>query len=533
MNRHQQFSLAIASLTVGLWLSGCQSAWQGIRSDWHQRVLRSQFDDRFTEISCTTFEVPARISKAICGYVTVPELHAQPNGDTLALATVLLPSIGASPAADPLVLAGDLGQSTISTMVPWFIEENPAAQLRNQHDILLIEQRGTQYSKPYLDCPELVPVKTELLKTGQLADPQSRQQLEAPAYQACKDRLETNGVNFDAYNTLESATDVVSVLNSLGFQRVNFYGSSYGSLLAQVLMRQSPNRLRSVILDGTEPASLNSRQYATQASSYSLRQIFTNCLANPQCNQSYPNLESVFLQLVERLNESPQTITVNMGNTPGEFQVPLDGSMFSILVQNQLEGSNFAETLPQNLHGSLRENNYGWLTDAIATEVRSPEAEAMQASVICAQRNAPTEQNPIVQSFFQAPFSQLEAPTRANNLAYCDIYSVATLPDSAYAPVDSMIPTLIMNGQYDNVTPLAFGVLVANNLPNAYIYNYPRVGHGALTVSFSSGQTCPGSMVTAFLENPDQPPNEACIQDMMTTVESPPQRVEIASQPTK
>lgn len=532
MTRLPVRSLAIASVCTALLASGCQDLGASWRLGWHQRVLTSRFDNRFTSVQCSTFNLPAGLPNPICGYVTVPEVHAQPTQDTLAVGVVLLPKTQPGSENTPLVLqAGTPGQSSLDELTPWFVSESPAANLRERHDIVLVEPRGTRHSKPFLDCPELLPVRTELLKTGTLANPQTRQTLETPAYAACYERLTQDGVNFDAYNTTENAADLVSVLNSLGFQQFNLYGAAYGARLGQVLMQTVPNRLRAVILDGPEPAFLDNRPYAVEAGSYSLQQIFGNCAADEACSQAYPNLEAVYFQLVDRLNASPQTLAVELENQSGRMSVALDSALFNLLIQGQMQSARFVATLPQNLYQALQDDSYTWLNPAIAHQISSLEAEAVAASVACSQRNSPTVQSPIIQTFFGPAFPQLQASIAAENLQYCDVFDVALLPESAYEPVANGIPTLVMTGQYDHIAPLAFGILVANSLPQAYIYNYPKLGRGTLSVSVSSGQICPVSMMSEFLVDPSQPPSEACIQDMMTTVESNPPPTEVVVNP--
>lgn len=110
-------------------------------------------DDRgavstFAEASCP-MELPESVRKGediVCGYVTVPEEHAQPEGETLRLAVAVVKSTSKDPASDPLVMeAGGPGVSTLAllpSMLPGL------ADLRAQRDIVLVEQRGTLYSKP-------------------------------------------------------------------------------------------------------------------------------------------------------------------------------------------------------------------------------------------------------------------------------------------------------------------------------------------------------------------------------------------------
>jgi hypothetical protein len=75
--------------------------------------------------------------------------------------------------------------------------------------------------------------------------------------------------------------------------------------------------------------------------------------------------------------------------------------------------------------------------------------------------------------------------------------------------VDSDIPTLVMSGEFDPVTPPSFGEAVAKHLNHAYAYSFPGVGHGTI-----DGGDCPVSMMLVFLENPTQAPDDNCITEM-------------------
>ncbi|MBN8564565.1 MULTISPECIES: alpha/beta fold hydrolase [Leptolyngbya] len=60
--------------------------------------------------------------------------------------------------------------------------------------------------------------------------------------------------------------------------------------------------------------------------------------------------------------------------------------------------------------------------------------------------------------------------------------SVAAQSDCGYVTENPEIPTLVLNGAYDPVTPQPYGEAVAKNLKTAYVYDFPGVGHGALVV---------------------------------------------------
>jgi len=64
------------------------------------------------------------------------------------------------------------------------------------------------------------------------------------------------GVNLSAYNTQESAADIEDLRIALGYQQLNLYGVSYGSLLVLDTMRFFPQSVRSAVIDGVVPPQL-------------------------------------------------------------------------------------------------------------------------------------------------------------------------------------------------------------------------------------------------------------------------------------
>jgi hypothetical protein len=95
----------------------CVAASSGAVS--HAATDRARFGAAWTRVDCTTFDVPAAIAaQSDCGYVTVPEQHAQPRGRTIELGVIRIRSSGHAPAADPLVVEqGGPGDSTIGDIV--------------------------------------------------------------------------------------------------------------------------------------------------------------------------------------------------------------------------------------------------------------------------------------------------------------------------------------------------------------------------------------------------------------------------------
>lgn len=95
------------------------------------------------------------------------------------------------------------------------------------------------------------------------------------------------------------------------------------------------------------------------------------------------------------------------------------------------------------------------------------------------------------------------------SFALCDAWDSGQAGPSENEPITSDIPTLVMGGQYDPVTPPDWGRRAAETLPNSFFFEYPGVGHGA-----SPGTGCASDMMTAFLIEPTTVPDDACIGEM-------------------
>jgi hypothetical protein len=77
-------------------------------------------------------------------------------------------------------------------------------------------------------------------------------------------------------------------------------------------------------------------------------------------------------------------------------------------------------------------------------------------------------------------------------------------------PVKSDIPTLILAGEYDPITPPDYGRQVSADLANSHFLELPGVGHGVSV----SGE-CGNDLVLSFLDDPGSVPASAtCVSEM-------------------
>ncbi|MFG3817869.1 alpha/beta hydrolase [Limnothrix redekei] len=469
-------------------------------------------------------EALARLGDRLrCGFVTVPERHADPTGSTIRLAVAQIRSDRPQAQPDPLVMAqGGPGGSTLMLLEPWW-EAIAATPGLSDRDLVLIEQRGTQFSQPYLFCQEIYEVDRQIApQLPQLSEEVINQKTLA-AYGACRDRLLGQGIDLGAYNSWENADDIPLVMSALGYGRFNFYGVSYGTMLGQHLMKRHPDRLRSVILDAVVPLNTNYITESLRSHDRALRQLFEQCQRSPVCQREYPRLQETFQAVVAQLERQPITTEgfdaiayvdaqLQAGRSGrvladnGEQfwrTVAIDGDGLVNLVISALYDSSLIPQLPEWLR-EMRSGDWSSLTE-LASDWFSPLADGMQQSVLCAEEAGFT---PLKTADLGSILPELRSLSTDPQefLDSCRLWPVPTLGPEANRPVSTNIPTLLLSGNLDPVTPPPFGNQVAASLSRAYHYTFPGLGHGAFASS-----DCANRLVRDFLRNPNQAPDGRCV----------------------
>ena len=488
---------------------------------------------RFTPTACPPLlisEAIAAVGKQLrCGFVAVPERHGNPTGPMIRLAVAIIqrdPAQRDRPAAapEPLVMAqGGPGGSTLMLLEPWWqaIQATPGLHDR---DVVLIEQRGTQFSQPYLFCQEVYEVDRQIALQLPTLTEESINRRTLNAYGRCRDRLLSQGVDLSAYNSWENADDVPMVMSALGYGRFNFYGVSYGTMLGQHLMKRHPDRLRSVILDAVVPLETNYITESLGSHDRSLRQLFEQCRRSPVCQREYPDLQGTFQAVVAQLERQPivtegfdaiayvnaQIQSKQRPNQPiaGQFWRPvaIDGDGLVNLVISALYDSSLIPELPEWFR-EMRSGDWSALNE-LAADWFSPIADGMQQSVLCAEE-ANVEEQPPRNLLNILPELRSLAADPQEFLDSCRIWQVPKLDAEANRPTTAPVPTLLLSGNLDPVTPPPFGNQVAAHLPRAYHYVFPGLGHGAFASS-----DCANRVVRDFLDNPTQAPDSRCVQQV-------------------
>ena len=213
-----------------------------------------------------------------CGTVAVPENWANPGERTLTISYAVLKALSDHPEPDPVVyLEGGPGGSALGGIAMF---ADVFAVQRQTRDIVLFDQRGTQFSSPLVcsaftiddaiesfttpaaveDEPESTPEQwpMDLSPSSDAEGMMAAARVQVGDRTArCVRELLGKGIDLRQYNSIANANDTVALVNALGYETYNLYGISYGTRLALVLMRDHPEGIRSVVLDSTFPPEIH------------------------------------------------------------------------------------------------------------------------------------------------------------------------------------------------------------------------------------------------------------------------------------
>jgi pimeloyl-ACP methyl ester carboxylesterase len=403
---------------------------------------------KFKPVECQ-FKVPLTLNIE-CGYLPVPEDRLREDSPVIQVSFAIVHSENPNPAPDPIViLHGGPGGYTLDMLNDWlYIFDYPNLT----RDLIILDQRGIGYSTPSLNCPEAQDQWFDDW-TQDLRWEEADQYYDL-ALQACYDRLLSEGINLSAYTSSANAADVEDLRLALGFSKWNLYGSSYGTRLALTIMRDHPAGLRSVILDSVFPPQADLYSRASVDMQRSLELVFSSCASDPTCRQAYPDLEAAFYRLVTQLDAQPLAFKLYRSSIHKFYNMFLNGDRFIWGVDQMLSMTDQIPRLPSQIY-SLMQGEAGEFNKVMTVSISFEDSwsEGMYYSIQCNEeepfsslemrKNMDLNVNPrLVKAFNQVQIYR-----------NCSDWETTPAPSLESEAVTSDIPTLIISGEFDPITP--------------------------------------------------------------------------------
>jgi pimeloyl-ACP methyl ester carboxylesterase len=445
---------------------------------------------------------PAQALGAMCGKLPVPLDRRNPQGQKIGIYFELYLHTNSGPAESAILLnPGGPGAATAANRLFVFALFGQNADV---HDFLLIDDRGRGFSQA-IDCPELQH------GTASFKDAETD----------CAAQL---GPGDSWYGTGDIAMDTDAVRAALGYEKVDYWGSSYAGEDVSAYATRFGQHLRSIVLDapmGTpalRPFLLDGDNARATA-----REVRLACQRSPTCSADHSDPDSEFAQLVQSIRSRPvQGWAYNASGVPVHVQLDEGGLLY--LSSFPTSSSPFGYFISPGeilaAGASLSQGDPGpllrlgaevtpWITDYGDPAGYS---QGDYVAAMCVDFHEPWEWSDTIpereEEFasavaelspdFFSPFSHAAGANLGVSLEEQCLWWQKPTPSSPVAPPHAAypnVPTLVMTGDMDTLVASEEVAQVAALFPGSTFVRVAEAGH--LTAFWTQ---CAATLQSQFLE---------------------------------
>lgn len=429
-----------------------------------------------TDAAPTPCRVKGLKHEVLCGSVTRALDPAQAAGPTIAVHYVVVPAAARHKLADPVFFfAGGPGQSAIALAG----SVRPLLQrLNNRRDLVFIDQRGTGRSAPLAcDSEDGLPLVQRL---------DAERGIERIAACLATLRALPHG-DLRQYTTSIAMADADAVRAALGAPQLNLVGGSYGTRAALDYLRQFPQRVRRMVIDGVAPPDMKLPLSMGRDVQAALEHLFTDCEREPACRARHPQLRKQWQGLLAAPPRAARVVDPVNGR-------PADVTITAELLATAVRGPLYAPGLAAALPFAIDEAAGGryaplvGLAGGLGGGTRATRLfEGMHFSVVCAEDRAALSDGPApagLGAVYLQPYARL-----------CRDWPRGSVPAAFYTLPASPAPVLALSGTLDPVTPPRHGERVVQALgAKARHVVVPNAGHGVMAIG------CAREVVHRFID---------------------------------
>jgi pimeloyl-ACP methyl ester carboxylesterase len=333
---------------------------------------------------------------------------------------------------------------------------------------VLVDQRGTGGSNA-LNCP------TDDLEMMSATPEQLRDEA-----QRCLKKLSQHA-DVAYYTTSVAVQDLDRVRAALGNVRINLYGGSYGTRVAQHNLRRFPSRTRSVILDGVvAPEQILGPDTAIDAEN-ALSSVFARCARDTACKQQFPDPAADYHALRESLAKKAVAVTLPDPTSGAPRTIEFGSLHLAMVLRLAIYNSEQAALLPLSLHLAHSAGNFAPLAGQFLLTLKTVDeisSYGMHNAVVCTEDVPFFDTVKIDRARLETTF--LGAVQVDALKSVCDGWPRGPIDADLHAPLRSDVPVLLLSGGNDPVTPPANGEKAKAGLTNSLHLVLPDLGHGQI-----------------------------------------------------
>lgn len=430
------------------------------------------------------------------GYYEVFENRSTNSGRKIKIYVIVIPSINKTNNPPIFYIEGGPGVAATKN-ASWLADTN--MPYRQNNDVVLIDARGTGKSNP-LHCPSLQ-VKSNLQE--QFSD-----MYPVGAVKECYELLSKEN-DLTQYHTANVVKDLEEIKNWLGYKKINVSGLSYGTRVALQYMRMYPGSLSAAVLLSATPTYARMPLYHARFAQDALELLWEDCKKDTGCSRNYPNIKNEFNELMKQWKQKPLPYSWkdSLGN---ENNISISWDAFQTKIRSLMYAPFTMRTIPYLVHEAWK-GNYTAFVDLYPKEKSNDDfiAEGFYLCVTCTEDvtfiKAAEIENKISGTF-------MGNYRIAQQQQACDNWTKGIIAADFLKPVVSSVPTLILSGAFDPVTPTAWAKEIAQYLPNSKLLIIPQMAH---VFDGLSNESCFDNLVMQFISNPVHTVlNTDCIRQM-------------------
>lgn len=439
-----------------------------------------------------SYHQPERFEDSLLvGTYHVFEDRAAGAGRKIPLYIAVTPALDRSNLKEPIFMIDGGPGLGVSHWAFFFTEID--SLYRRYHDLVYVDVRGTGQSSP-LHCHEL---QTKSTLQDHFEDPFPVDDLDA-----CLNRY-ADSVNFNNYNTQFIVDDLDEVRAWLGYDKINLFGLSYGGKVALSYMDQYPHSIHRVVLQSPSLPTSNNQLLRATWSQQALDKLFDKCLKDSACHKAFPDIKSEFLQVQARIKN--ELVVAQFG--PGtDDTISLSWHPIAHKIYSLLYTDSGYRRLPFLIHEAYKGNYEPFLDEFHSSQEPAVRfADGMFLSVICAESiRIDADASNIHNTFLGDYIYQ-------TRLAACNLWPVTDKSSAFSEPVTSEIPTLIISGALDPVTPPETAREILRHLKNGRHIIAPHMAH---VFTELSNIECFDTYVVAFFAGTEGAMDKGCFESM-------------------
>ena len=460
-------------------------------------TARSLGSLEFSPCSLSTEGIPAAV-EAQCTTLSVPEDRSQQGGRRIELAIAWVPARDEALPDPVFMLAGGPGQSARDSypqIAPAFADTN-----KRRH-VILVDQRGTGGSHP-LSCADLPDAEAALGSEGFSAE-----RTRAFA-QHCRDKLAADA-DLGHYTTTDAIADLDAVRAAIGAAQINLVGISYGTRVAQQYAARYPVNTRSVVLDSPVPNSLYLGQDHAANLETALAAQFARCGEDSACGKALGDPQAHLRALIDRVQIKPLIVRYRDPVDAEWREDPLDLDRLVTVVRLFAYSPLTAALLPLSLKEAIDGQPETLMAQSrmILAQLEGQMMHGMELSVLCSEDVSGLHLDP-------ADADRLLGTAFIESIkAQCAVWPKGEMPADFHHDFAGEMPTLVLSGELDPVTPPRYAEEIVAHLGNGRLLTLRGQGHNVIPAG------CMPKLMARFIASADAKSLDATCLD---TLDAPP-----------